>query len=98
MSYEKKKRERSFPEILQTRLILWHQNFSIMDACEAYARRWAKEENVELDSLSEWIRLIGNVLKRNIRRFKHSVNIRSESNYCDTDVFREPSRLHEILS
>ena len=28
----------------------WHQNFDIiMDACEAYARRWAKKEDVELD-------------------------------------------------
>ena len=34
----------------------WHQNFDIiMDACEAYARRWAKKEDVELDTLSEWI-------------------------------------------
>ena len=42
----------------------WHQNFDIiMDACEAYARRWAKKEDFELDTLSEWIKSIGDVLK-----------------------------------
>ena len=31
----------------------WHQNFNIiMDACEEYARRWAKKEDVFLSGLS----------------------------------------------
>ena len=29
----------------------------IMDACETYARKWAKKEDVELDTLSEWIKV-----------------------------------------
>ena len=46
-----------------------YKNFGIiMDACEAYARRWAKKEDVEHDTLSEWIKSIGDVLKRRIRR------------------------------
>ena len=46
----------------------WHQNFDIiMDACETYARQWAKKEDVELDTLSEWIKSIGEVVKRRIR-------------------------------
>ena len=58
----------------------WHQNFDIiMDACEAYARHWAKREDVELDTLSEWIKSIGEVVKSRIRRLKHSVITRSES-------------------
>ena len=74
----------------------WHQNFDIiMDACEAYARQWAKKEDVELDTLSEWIKSIGEVVKRRIRRLKHSVNTRSESIFRDPDVVRELSRLHE---
>ena len=74
----------------------WHQNFDIiMDACEAYARQWAKKEDVELDTLSEWIKSIGEVVKRRIRRLKHSVNTRSESICRDPDVVRELSRLHE---
>ena len=72
------------------------QNFDIiMDACEAYARRWAKKEDVELDTLSEWIKSIGDVLKRRIRRLKHSINTRHESIFSDPDVVTELSRLHE---
>ena len=66
-----------------------------MDACEAYARRWAKKEDVELDTLSEFIKSIGDVLKRRIRRLKHSVNTRHESIFGDPDVVSELSRLHE---
>ena len=74
----------------------WHQNFDIiMDACEAYARQWAKKEDVELDTLSEWIKSIGEVVKCRIRRLKHSVNTRSESIFRDPDVVRELSRLYE---
>ena len=74
----------------------WHQNFDIiMDACEAYARRWAKKEDVEHNTLSEWISSIGDVLKRRIRRLKHSINTRHESIFSDPDVVTELSRLHE---
>ena len=45
----------------------WHQNFDIiMDACEVYARQWAKKEDVKLDILCEWIKSIGDVAKRRI--------------------------------
>ena len=45
----------------------WHQNFDIiMDACEVFARQWAKKEDVELDTLSEWIKSsIGDVVNIN---------------------------------
>ena len=71
-----------------------HQSFNIiMDACEEYARRWAKKEDV--DSLYERIKLVANVLKRRIRRLKRSVNTRHESILWDPAVARELSRLHE---
>ena len=38
------------------------QNFYIiMVACESYARWWVKKEDVELDTLSEWIKSIGDM-------------------------------------
>ena len=75
---------------------LWHQNFDIiMVECEAYARQWVKKEEVELDTLSEWIKSTGEVVKRRIRRLKYSVNTRSESIFRDPDVARELYRLHE---
>ena len=74
----------------------WHQNFDIsMDACKAYARRWAKKEDVEVDKLSECIKSIGDVLKRRIRRLKHSVKSRHESIFSEPYVVTELSRLHE---
>ena len=66
-----------------------------MDACELYARQWATKEDVELDSLSEWIKSIGDVVKRRTRRLKHSVNTRSEQIFRDPDIVHELSRLHE---
>ena len=87
---------RKGPKYRELVLFSWHQNFDIiMDACEAYARRWAKKEDVELDTLSEWIKSIGDVLKRRIRRLKHSVNTRHESIFSDPDVVTELSRFHE---
>ena len=44
---------------------------------------------------STWIKSIGEVVKRRIRRLKHSLNTRSESIFCDPGVIRELSRLHE---
>ena len=74
----------------------WRQNFDIiMDACEAYARRRAKKEDIELDTLFEWIKSIDDVLKRRIRRLKHSVNTRHKSIFIDPDVATELTRLHE---
>jgi hypothetical protein len=34
-----------------------------MDSVEEYARRWAKSEGEELDTLSEWIKSIRKLLK-----------------------------------
>ena len=45
----------------------------------AYARWWAKKDDVELVTLSEWIKSIGFVLKRWIRRIAHSFNTRHGS-------------------
>ena len=61
-----------------------------MDACEVYARQWNKKEDVGLDTFSEWIKSIGDVVKRRIRRLKHSVNTRSES------ICRDPGVVHEL--
>ena len=63
------------PKYREPVLYSWPQNFGIiMDACEEYARGWTKKEDVEADTLSEWIKSIADVLKHRIRRIKHSVN------------------------
>ena len=60
-----------------------------------WLRQWATKEDVELDTLSEWINSIGDVVKRRIRRLKNSVNTRSESIFCCPGVIHERSRLQE---
>ena len=67
-----------------------------MDVREAYARQWAKKEDVELNTLSDRIESIDDVLKRRIRRLKYSVNTRHESMLVTlmlSEGFR--TRLHE---
>ena len=58
----------------------WKYNFKIiMDAVEDYARRWVKQEDVELDSLSEWIKSIRRLLKRRMYMACTSVNNKPKS-------------------
>ena len=66
-----------------------------MDACAEYARRRARKEDIEVDTLSEWIKSIAEVIKRRIRRLKHSVNPRHEPILSYPDVVGELSLLHE---
>ena len=66
-----------------------------MDACEEDARRWAKKEDVDVHTLSEWVKSIADILKRIIRRLKQSFNTRHESIFGGPEVVRELSRLHE---
>jgi hypothetical protein len=45
---------RKGPKFRKPRSFNWRQNFvSIINAVEDYAKRWAKRENEELDTLSE---------------------------------------------
>ena len=60
-----------------------------MDSCEEYARRWAKKEDVQLDTLSEWIKSIRGLLLSRINRLKSTVNTRFESIFKDPDVITE---------
>ncbi|KAK3108676.1 hypothetical protein FSP39_013170 [Pinctada imbricata] len=74
----------------------WNQNVKIiMDSCEEYARRWAKKEDVQLDTLSEWITSIRGLLLSRINRLKSTVNTRFESIFKDPDVITELTYLNE---
>jgi hypothetical protein len=44
------------PTFREHRSFNWRQHVvSIMNAVEDFAKRWAKRENEELDTLSEWV-------------------------------------------
>ena len=52
----------------------WKQNLEIiMNSVEDYAKRWAKEEDVEVDTSSEWVKSIASLVNRRIQS-NHHVN------------------------
>ena len=72
--------------------------FGVHDPCESLPMVICLDLDYVLGQfccLSEWIKSIADVLKRRIRRLKHSVNTRHESIFSDPNVTREISRLHE---
>ena len=65
-----------------------------MDSVEDYARRWAKQEEVELDSMSEWIKSIRHLLKRRMYMAGRSINNKPKSVFSETDVTEHLADLH----
>ena len=55
------------PKYREPHSFSWKYNFKwIMDSVEEYARKWAKQVEVELDTLSEWVKTVKHHLKRRI--------------------------------
>ena len=46
----------------KTNLNSGNHNFKMMDFVEDYPRSWAKREEVELDTMSEWVKLIRSLI------------------------------------
>ena len=73
----------------------WKYNCKlVMDPVEDYARRWAKQGEVELDSLSEWIKSIRHLLKRRMYMAGRFINNKPKSVFSDTDVTKHLADLH----
>jgi hypothetical protein len=66
-----------------------------MNSVEDYAKRWAKRENEELDTLSEWVKSIRGMLKSRIRNIKFKVRTIYLSVFSKPEVRNELERLHE---
>ena len=66
-----------------------------MDSIEEYARSWAKQEVVELDTLSEWVKSVKHLLKRRIYMVSRSVNTKPDSIFDDEIVSRQLTDLHD---
>jgi len=57
-----------------------NQNFKLlMDSVEDYATKWVKQEEVELDTLSDWMTSIRSLIRKRI--FKLSRSMRSKVYY-----------------
>ena len=66
-----------------------------MDSVEEYARRWAKNEDVEVDTLSEWVKSIMSLLHRRVSVLSRTISRRHESVFDDADVAAELAEIHE---
>ena len=67
------------PKYREPQKISWKYNFKlIMDSIKEYARSWAKQEDVELDTLSEWVKSVKHLLKRRIYVVSRSVNTKPD--------------------
>jgi hypothetical protein len=59
------------------------------------AKRWAKRENEELDTLSEWVKSVRGILKSRIRNIKTKVCTIYPSVFSKPEGRNELQRLHE---
>jgi hypothetical protein len=68
-----------------------------MDSVEEYARRWAKSEGEELDTLCEWIKNIRKLLRSRIHHLSGKMRTIYPSVFKNTEVVNELRRLHDNI-
>jgi hypothetical protein len=84
------------PKFREPQSINWNFNFKIlMDSVEDYARQWAKREEEELDTLSEWVKAVRSLIQVRIHKLKRSMNTHAKSVFKDPSVARHLSELHD---
>ena len=66
-----------------------------MDSVEEYARRWAKNEDVEVDTQSEWVKSVMSLVNRRVSILSRTMSRRHESVFVDPDVAAELAEIHE---
>jgi hypothetical protein len=75
------------PKFREPQSFNWRQSFiSIMNAVEDYTKRWAKPDNEELDTLSEWFKGIRGIIRSQIRNFKSKVRTSYPSVFSKIEV------------
>ena len=82
------------PKFREPRSFNWRQNFiHIMASVEEYAKRWAKHEEEDHDTLSEWVKSVRCFLKSRIKRLRGQMKTVYPSVFNNTEVSSELSRL-----
>ena len=85
-----------YPKYREARTFTWKYNFKlIMDSIEDYARAWTKQEEVEVDTLSEWIKSIRTLIKRRLYMLSKTMNTNNTSVFTDHEVNNTLSSLHD---
>ena len=84
------------PKYREPRSFTWKQNSRlILDSVEEYARRWAKKEDVEVDTLSEWVKSVMSLVNRRVSVLSRTISRRHESVFDDQDVAAELAEIRE---
>ncbi|XP_070575253.1 cytochrome P450 1A1-like isoform X3 [Ptychodera flava] len=84
------------PKSGEPRRINWNHNFKIiMDSVEEYARKWAKREDVELDTLSEWVKSMRKIVRGRIGRLRSHVCRRPYSVFKDPNAVQCLNDIHD---
>ena len=84
------------PKYREPRSFTWKQNSKlILDSVEEYAQHWAKKEDVEVDTLSEWVKSVMSLVNRRVSVLSRTMPRRHESVFDDPDVVAELAEIHE---
>jgi len=65
-----------------------------MDSVEDYARKWAEQEEVELDTLSDWMISVRSLIRKRTFKLSRSMNSKDRSIFNDKDVIDNVTDLH----
>ena len=66
-----------------------------MNSVEEYVRRWAEKKDVEVDTLSEWVKSVMSLVNRRVSVLSRAMSRRHESSFDDPDVAAELAKIHE---
>ena len=84
------------PKYREPRSFTWKQNSKlILDSVEEYVRRWAKKEDVEVDTLSKCVKSMISLVNRRVQVLSRTMSRRHESVFDDPDVAAELAEIHE---
>ena len=84
------------PKFREPRSFTWKGNFiHIMEAVEEHARKWAKREKVETDTLSEWVKAIRTLVLKKISILSRIMSTRNKSVFDDPVVTNSLESIHQ---
>ena len=66
-----------------------------MDSVEDYARKSAKREKVDVNTLSEWVKSVRSLILTRIKKLKRSMSTKVQSPFHDPNVTKCLSTLHD---
>ena len=66
-----------------------------MNSVEEYARRWAKKEDMAVDTPSEWVKPVMSLVNRRVSILSRTMSRRHDTVFDDPAVAAELAEIHE---